>query len=271
MNSFLNPNPSPAHSPNPNPNPDPTLNPHPSSSPTPIIGRTLCRTHILTLLLTLTQPLTLLLCDHQTIQTSSLLRWLSLYTERGDHPPLRMLIHSALNMGYFCGEFHLLAASLPVWRRFPWVMYNSGPDSMLTPDGGVAFARWLAIHRRASFLGFPFLSVPGQQRWTMDLFAFWPQTGIANENWSVWLNATRWCLFGWAPDEELPIIHAAKVGYRADYSPIPEMLLDEVHKRFQLPFRLFPGGGGYVEGDRKDTAQKPAMRTFARGQEAHSL
>jgi hypothetical protein len=39
-------------------------------------------------------------------------------------PALRMLIHMRRNFGFTCGELHALAATVRVWRRFPWVLYN---------------------------------------------------------------------------------------------------------------------------------------------------
>ena len=165
-------------------------------------------------------------------------------------------------------------------------MYTNANDRLVgvwqTPTGAVALAHWMLHQERnfaepSNFLGFPFLSVPGQQRWAMDLFAFWPQPGFVGEpvnadacthdfgmcgldsSWSVWRNATRWCLLGFAPGERLPSINASRQGQRADFSPIPEMLLNEVRERFGLRFRVFPGGGGYQYSYLKDQATHPAL------------
>jgi hypothetical protein len=73
-----------------------------------------------------------LLVDNNAEHTrEQLLEWIAHYREPRRRSPFRMLFRSRINMGYLCGELHSLAASVQVWRRFPWVLYNSGPDSML--------------------------------------------------------------------------------------------------------------------------------------------
>lgn len=223
----------------------------------------------------------LLLCNNAHMRQGHLLEWLGKL--RGDerHPPLRMLIHTNLNMRYYCGNLHGLAATVGVWSHFPWVLYNSGPDCMLTPSGAIALSQWLSRHAersQPSFLGFPFYSVPGQQRYTMDVFVFWsasmrlgPRGSGGNDgalgyfsaeqqprNRSVWLDATRWCLHGFAPYERRPLVNVTS-GLRADYRPIPEFLLNEARERFGLHFQLFPGGQGYMHGQDKETATQPKL------------
>ena len=58
----------------------------------------------------------LLICNHAGIPSSTLLRWLSFFRPP---PPMRMLISTGMNLGYFCGELHVLSASVHIWRRFP--------------------------------------------------------------------------------------------------------------------------------------------------------
>ncbi|KAL1512402.1 hypothetical protein AB1Y20_005659 [Prymnesium parvum] len=230
----------------------------------------------------------LLICNNPKLDTRQLLSWIGKYAEPGVRPAYRMLIHTSMNMGYYCGELHALAASIRIWRRFAWVLYTSGPDCMLTPSGASRLAKWVkggnepARHtpEHPSFLGFPFLSIPGQRRWAMDMFVFWPHRGFLTQaanvgpndagTGSAWLNATRWCLFGWAPGELLPVIHVTKAGARADYSTIPEMLLNEIRERFELTFGEFPGGGGYQFARLKDTAEQPAL-TWGRKRFPQSL
>jgi hypothetical protein len=44
---------------------------------------------------------------------------------------------------YRTGELSILAATASMWAHFPWVLYNSGPDAVLTPYGATAFANWM--------------------------------------------------------------------------------------------------------------------------------
>jgi hypothetical protein len=77
----------------------------------------------------------LVVCTNPTIPTASLLRWLRWYTHfERPGSGLRMLIRTAANLGYSCGEFHSIAASVRVWMHFPWVICLSGPDVLAIPS-----------------------------------------------------------------------------------------------------------------------------------------
>ena len=65
----------------------------------------------------------------------SLVEWLHVFSGLGFR--LRMLLATALNVGYSCGELHAIAATARIWRRFRWVLAVSGPDNLLTPHGAL--------------------------------------------------------------------------------------------------------------------------------------
>jgi hypothetical protein len=134
-----------------------------------------------------------------------------------------------------------------------WVLYTSGPDNMLTPTGALALSDWIltrehSLRPSTSYLGSRFPAARAQLRFSMDAFVFWTETWRPASDVSVhspWLNATRWCLHGFGPADISPGIKPTHADPRADH-PIPEMLLNEVRWRFNLTFRLFPGGHGHA-------------------------
>lgn len=71
----------------------------------------------------------------------------------------------------------------------------------------------------------------------------------------------RWCLHGFAPGERPPAAQPriARGGETLVDQPflIPEFLLNEVRERFDLTFRMLPGGGGYLKSGFKMAATKP--------------
>eukprot|EP00966_Prymnesium_polylepis_P170745 3947045-Prymnesium_polylepis.1 len=74
----------------------------------------------------------LLISNNGSVASATALRWLALYR---NPPMLRMLVGTQVNMGYCCGELSAIAASVRIWSRFPWVLYSSGPDSFILPQG----------------------------------------------------------------------------------------------------------------------------------------
>ena len=193
-------------------------------------------------------------------------------------PPLRMFIRSRLNMGYYCGELHALSAASPMWRSFAWVLYTSGPDSMLTPSGALALAEWMSstedsLQPPTSYLGAPYPSAPGHTRFSMDAFVFWPVRwapgGAASHTSTPWLNATRWCLHGFGPADAPLRVRQSPSDQKADH-PIPEMLLNELRSRFNMTFRDFPGGHGHSAARARLKLAATAPRTNAGG-EQHSF
>lgn len=105
--------------------------------------------------------------------------------------------------------------------------------------------RWVSqtepsLRPPTGYLGARFPSAAGQTRFSMDAFVFW------TSGWQIaWFNATRWCLHGFGPADAPTSIKKSPSDQRADH-PIPEMLLNEVRLRFNLTFRMFPGGSGHA-------------------------
>lgn len=117
---------------------------------------------------------------------------------------IRMVLTTNVNLGYFCGELHALAAvHQRTLLRFPWVLAFSGPDVLLTPDGMVNLDRHLASalplhdpaarrppashpapevtqgerrrHRQIAFLYDSFVAPRMHFRVSMDVFLFVPR------------------------------------------------------------------------------------------------
>lgn len=112
---------------------------------------------------------TLVVTNNASVRGEDLLRWLGSFQPP---PRLRTILRSWRNMGYFCGELHALAAAAHVWRRFPWVLYTSGPDALLTPAGAATLARWIRqtepnLTTPTAYLGDTFPSPPDRRRWSM--------------------------------------------------------------------------------------------------------
>ena len=228
----------------------------------------------------------LLVCNNARVTIHTLLEWLGYYRP----PMLRMLVQPTVNMGYLCGEFAVLLGTAAMWGAFPWVLYNSGPDSMLTPQGALAFAGWMTwieprCSTHTSFLGAFFGTLDKDDiaapAFSMDVFFFWPTAGgileastsstllagvARTEHSLVWLNATRWCLTGFRPDEPRPLAQLSRnrlnQTYAQEVRPYPEMLLNELRVRFRLPFRILPGGSGYRLNEATHSADGRIMRNF---------
>ena len=199
----------------------------------------------------------LLVNNNAKLTTDTLLGWLGYYRP----PMLRMLIQPTINMGYLCGEFSVIIATAAVWESYSWVLYNSGPDSMLTPHGAVALAGWMLwvepeCDAPTSFLGGRYANLERLQAsalgFTMDTFVFWPH----RFSWQVWRTAARWCLFGWAGDEARTVgVYRANGNATAVVAPpinsqaFPELLLNEVRLQYGLSYRVMPGGGGWFQVD----------------------
>jgi hypothetical protein len=78
-------------------------------------------------------------------------QWLQHYRHVPDMR-VRMLILTAVNMGYNCGEFHSLSAASGIIGRFPWVLYVSGPDNLPTPYGVLRLSTLLSQGQYAGHL-----------------------------------------------------------------------------------------------------------------------
>jgi len=216
----------------------------------------------------------LLVCNNASISNPTLLEYLRMYQAPGLR--LRLLMRQPLNIGYYCGNLLVLASSVHVWQRFPWVLHASGPDCMATPFGAVLLRHLIDVSDREpiAYLGDRFagpadlvrnLHHKNRTRWSpsvyplaiytrflMDLFVFWParfgqgEAGIATAeergaSTSPWSNATRWCVRGIGPDER-PMPQLPWFG-RPD-APIPEALLNQLRTRWNMTFRRVPMGPG---------------------------
>ena len=183
----------------------------------------------------------LLICNNATAPVEATLRWLARYRQPR---MLRMLVRTARNLGYYCGQFVALAASARLWARFAWVLHPSGPDCVLLPQAAAMLhARIPEEGRRgAAYLGDRFPAPRGHRRYSMDLFVFWParlllpndgsERGLVHSQEgpnSIWRSTARWCLHGFGPDDGPP---------HTDEDPIPEILLTEMQLRNNLSFRL---------------------------------
>ena len=97
--------------------------------------------------------------------------WLRAY---GNVPwRIRLLITTSLNVGYFCGELHALAALSPITSRFPWVLAFSGPDALPTPIG----LRYLDHHVKQTMSEYTFFhdhfpAPRNHLRVSMDIFLY---------------------------------------------------------------------------------------------------
>lgn len=134
---------------------------------------------------------------------------------------LRMLLLTAVNMGYSCGGMHVMAASSEMIALFPWVLCLSGPDSLPTPWGAFRLSAMLADTRlsrsgaRAEthmLLADHFMS-PSQL--SNDLFVYLPPTRApAPAAHLLWSSVTEQCL-----------------GLVAHYNNMPEpMLMQAAHR-----------------------------------------
>ena len=126
---------------------------------------------------------------------------------------IRMLILTKVNLGYHCGEFQAIAASVKVLRFFPWVLYSSGPDSLPTPFGlsmlGSVVSEDIASvddgssRSRPGIVCEPFPAFPGLLRIRMDHFLFYP-----GRSETVWSAAAADCFrSGSANPEQLLAYH----------------------------------------------------------------
>lgn len=125
---------------------------------------------------------------------------------------LRMLLLTTLNLGFFCGELQSLAAASTITKRFPWVLYCSGPDAMPTPHGiallsveTAGVAATIANDsqsgtgrevRHSSFFYDPFPAPPQHRRFSMDFFLFYPKPlqRLPPHGRSLWVEAAHMCL-----------------------------------------------------------------------------
>ena len=150
-----------------------------------------------------------------------------------------MAILTSINMGYLCGELHGLAASVRVWTRYHWVLYCQVDSSFNEPVAVEKLWADMATAERlgAAYLGDYFPAPPHHFRYSLLNFVFWPsrvqrlprkqhylqQQGLPRELdlgrwpmhglapadksdkfWSVWREATRWCLFGLQSGQSSP-------------------------------------------------------------------
>lgn len=220
----------------------------------------------------------LLACNNGSVSKPMLLRYLSMYQAPG--LKLRILMRQSLNIGYYCGNLLVLASSVRVWRRFPWVLHASGPDCMATPFGAMLLRHLIdaSDRDRVAYLGDRFAGpadlvrnlhrknstrwspsvypIAAYMRYLMDLFVFWPaRFGQGGEDvagtrergapMSPWSNLTRWCVQGFGPDERA----MPKIPWlgRPD-APLPEALLNQLRVRWNMTFRVVPmGPGGYSQ------------------------
>ena len=132
------------------------------------------------------------------------MRWLRAY---GTLPGvrIRMLVMTAINAGYTCGEFHALAATVRLWRTFPWVLTTAGPDSLITPHGLEWVGKLLLQHLNDSdvlLLADSFPAPAKHTRFSMDCFAFFPRRCAA------WRESSSE-ITPWAPSEARIVSDAA--------------------------------------------------------------
>lgn len=115
---------------------------------------------------------------------------------------LRMLLLTAVNLGYSCGGMHLVAAMSRILARFPWVMCVSGPDSLLTPWGafrlsGMIFEDklWRPGARVGTHTLFADRFVNMNTQLSNDIFVYIPPTRAPAESMHrLWSSITEHCL-----------------------------------------------------------------------------
>jgi hypothetical protein len=85
----------------------------------------------------------LIYCTNPRLPTSALLDALAQYR----FAAARLLVHTAVNIGYRCGLLHSLAVSEPTWRRYPIVAVTH-PDVYLFPQAVGLLAALLHVRSR---------------------------------------------------------------------------------------------------------------------------
>ena len=133
-------------------------------------------------------------------------------------------------------------------------------------------------HRRYSLLNFIFWPVrvqtkPLRERYllrnatppTLDLgrWPLHPESPVADEDrtWSVWREATRWCLFGvQAPIE----VREGSNRQIKGTNLIPEVMMAEVSRRFNLTFKTRGGRSllSFTRGNKMRTTAPPHPLSF---------
>lgn len=116
---------------------------------------------------------------------------------------LRMLIHTARDVGHLCAEFQLLAATAHITCRYRWVVYISGPDTYLTPVATARIEFFVRNSTKALHADL-FPAPPRHHRYALDTFLFRPAAGfmlpakvereVPSDDRSVWMNATAMCM-----------------------------------------------------------------------------
>ena len=223
----------------------------------------------------------LILCNNPSTSQSVLTDALALYV-----PPvrLRLLVHTAVNAGFSCGELQGLAASIRIWRHFPWVILNSGPDSLPTPFLLSTVGQLLSVAMKwpaqLSFLADPFPSHWWLPAFSMDFLVFVPSkvlTRRALPHAPAFKSAQQrneWHC-SWHPtrqagdprqrrDVERPSVwhHLAAACIRGNLAHLtfdmpPETLLGFVEPLFNLSFLSIGGRGSQRSSHRLD-ADKPS-------------
>ena len=146
---------------------------------------------------------------------------------------------------------------------------------MLTPTGAIALSDWIlkrehSFQARTSYLGAHFPSAPGQTRFSMDVFFFWTSEWQPTKmGTSLWLHVARWCLHGFGPADASSRIKPTPLDPKAEHL-MPEMLLNEAMSRYNLTFRLFPGGHGHAASKARLKIAAPSPKMHLSG-EPHSF
>ena len=165
----------------------------------------------------------LLFCNNPRLSSSMLLTALSRYPMAGG----RLLIHTAVNVGYRCGLLHSLTVSSGLWTRYA-VLLVTHPDVYLFPRAISRVATVLRSQPKAAFIGSPGLvdlpldpittncratgSKSCRERvhgFLSDLFLVRPPLLIRNDGVSLFSNASARCQSSWRVEGTLLAPEAA--------------------------------------------------------------
>ena len=178
--------------------------------------------------------------NRQSVPTEALIRLLMRYQEG----TLRMLVHTARDVGHLCSEFLLLSATAHIWQRYQWVIYVSGPDTYLTP---VATARIDLFVRNSTkaLHADSFPSFSRHHRYALDVFLFRPSAGFLQHQPTkggerMMLESTASESGGAAQAAEKSVYHSVWVNATAmcmaqrAFNGLPESVLHWVRETFRL-------------------------------------